>query len=222
MELRQVWVWYVNISQTYLYITYDKLEVNNNNHGNGAKFKRLCVTNLTYTNIGVLGCNAFWSCKYKTPTFRRNILSPSSGLKSRRCGQYVSRKRWYQPTSPHGVTTEMANIHTYTNVRTSDLKFNVHRTLQAYYVITFFPDSLILLLLQLITIILITGLMIVITLWNKFKIANNNKQVRYQVLTAASKKMTAFWNIAPCSLVDVNRRFRDAYCLHHQPRRLSS
>jgi hypothetical protein len=29
-------------------------------------------------------------------------------------------------------------------------------------------------------------------------------------------KMTAFWEIAPCSLVEVDRRFRGAYCLHHQ------
>jgi hypothetical protein len=38
--------------------------------------------------------------------------------------------------------------------------------------------------------------------------------VRFQVLTAASMKMTAFWNTAPCSLVEVDRRFRGAYCLH--------
>lgn len=34
------------------------------------------------------------------------------------------------------------------------------------------------------------------------------------VLTAASIKMTDFWNIVPCSLVG-DRRFRDAYCVHH-------
>jgi hypothetical protein len=28
-------------------------------------------------------------------------------------------------------------------------------------------------------------------------------------------KMTAFWDVAPCCLVDVDRRFRGAYCLHH-------
>jgi hypothetical protein len=27
--------------------------------------------------------------------------------------------------------------------------------------------------------------------------------------------MTAFWNMAPCSLLEVVRRFRDAYCFHH-------
>jgi len=31
-----------------------------------------------------------------------------------------------------------------------------------------------------------------------------------------SMKMTAFWDIAPRSLVEVDRRFRDAQCLHHQ------
>jgi hypothetical protein len=39
---------------------------------------------------------------------------------------------------------------------------------------------------------------------------------RVQVLTAASRTMTAFWNIVPCSLVEVDRRFRGAYCFHHQ------
>jgi hypothetical protein len=28
--------------------------------------------------------------------------------------------------------------------------------------------------------------------------------------------MTVFWDIAPCCLVEVYRRFRGAYCLHHQ------
>jgi hypothetical protein len=29
-------------------------------------------------------------------------------------------------------------------------------------------------------------------------------------------KMTAFWDIAPCSLAEVDRCFRGVYCLHHQ------
>jgi hypothetical protein len=29
-------------------------------------------------------------------------------------------------------------------------------------------------------------------------------------------KMTGVWDIAPCSLVEVDRRFRGAYCLHHR------
>jgi hypothetical protein len=28
--------------------------------------------------------------------------------------------------------------------------------------------------------------------------------------------MAVFWVAAPCSLVEVHRRFRHAYCLHHQ------
>jgi hypothetical protein len=39
--------------------------------------------------------------------------------------------------------------------------------------------------------------------------------VRFQLLTAASMKMTVFWDISPYSLVEVDRRFRDVYCLHH-------
>jgi hypothetical protein len=40
--------------------------------------------------------------------------------------------------------------------------------------------------------------------------------VRFQVLTAASMKMTAFWDIKPSCLVEIYRRFGRAYCLHHQ------
>jgi hypothetical protein len=40
--------------------------------------------------------------------------------------------------------------------------------------------------------------------------------MRFPVLTAASMKIRAFLDIAQCSLVGVNRRFRGAYCLHHQ------
>jgi hypothetical protein len=29
-------------------------------------------------------------------------------------------------------------------------------------------------------------------------------------------KMTVFWDAAPCNLVDIGRRYRIAYCLHHQ------
>jgi hypothetical protein len=40
------------------------------------------------------------------------------------------------------------------------------------------------------------------------------RDVTFQVLTAASMKMTAFWDVAPRSLVEVDRRLRGAYCLH--------
>jgi hypothetical protein len=30
-----------------------------------------------------------------------------------------------------------------------------------------------------------------------------------------SMKMAVFWDVAPCGLVDIDRRFRGAYCLHH-------
>jgi hypothetical protein len=39
---------------------------------------------------------------------------------------------------------------------------------------------------------------------------------RYQVLTAASMKFRVFWDVAPCSHVEVDRRFRGAYCLQRQ------
>jgi hypothetical protein len=39
--------------------------------------------------------------------------------------------------------------------------------------------------------------------------------VRFQVLTVASMKFRFFRDIAPCSHVEVDRRFGGAYCLHH-------
>jgi hypothetical protein len=42
--------------------------------------------------------------------------------------------------------------------------------------------------------------------------------VRFQVLTAASVKLTVLWDMAPSSLIEADRRFRSAYCLHHQHR----
>jgi hypothetical protein len=40
--------------------------------------------------------------------------------------------------------------------------------------------------------------------------------MKFQVLTAASMKMAALWNVAPCSPMEVDRCFRGANCLHHQ------
>jgi hypothetical protein len=37
--------------------------------------------------------------------------------------------------------------------------------------------------------------------------------VKFQVLTAASVKIAVFWIVAPCSLVEVCRRFRGVCCL---------
>jgi hypothetical protein len=40
--------------------------------------------------------------------------------------------------------------------------------------------------------------------------------MRFQVLTAASMKMTVFWDVTPCCLVETDRRFRGSFCLRHQ------
>jgi hypothetical protein len=37
----------------------------------------------------------------------------------------------------------------------------------------------------------------------------------FQVLTATNMKMIVIWDVAPCSLVETDRRFRGAYGLHH-------
>jgi hypothetical protein len=39
--------------------------------------------------------------------------------------------------------------------------------------------------------------------------------VRFRFLAASGMKMKVFWNIVPCSLVGVDRRFRGAYYLLH-------
>jgi hypothetical protein len=38
-----------------------------------------------------------------------------------------------------------------------------------------------------------------------------DSSVRFEFLTAASMKMTAFWRLVPCSLVKVYRRFSAVY-----------
>jgi hypothetical protein len=40
--------------------------------------------------------------------------------------------------------------------------------------------------------------------------------MRFQVLTATSMKTSVLWDISPCTLVGIDRRFRGAYCLHNQ------
>jgi hypothetical protein len=42
------------------------------------------------------------------------------------------------------------------------------------------------------------------------------REMRFQVLTAASMKMAVFWVVVPCRLVGVYRRFIGSCCLHHQ------
>jgi hypothetical protein len=41
--------------------------------------------------------------------------------------------------------------------------------------------------------------------------------VRFQVLMAANMKIRAFWDIAPCSLVVVDRSFTRVYSFHNRP-----
>jgi hypothetical protein len=39
--------------------------------------------------------------------------------------------------------------------------------------------------------------------------------VRFQVLMVASMKFRVFWDVLPCSQVDVDQCFKGVYCLHH-------
>jgi hypothetical protein len=44
----------------------------------------------------------------------------------------------------------------------------------------------------------------------------NIPQVHHTTWNAVTTlKMTVFWDISPCSLVEVHQHFRGAYCLHH-------
>jgi hypothetical protein len=47
-------------------------------------------------------------------------------------------------------------------------------------------------------------------------------KVGFEVLTAVGTKIAVFWVVAPCSLVEVNQRFRVPCCLHHQGDEYSS
>jgi hypothetical protein len=40
--------------------------------------------------------------------------------------------------------------------------------------------------------------------------------VWFQVLMAVSMRMTVLWDVVPCSLIEIDQRFRGTYCLHHQ------
>jgi hypothetical protein len=45
---------------------------------------------------------------------------------------------------------------------------------------------------------------------------NKNIYMRFQVPTVASMKFRVFWDVLPCSQIDVDQCFRGACCLHHQ------
>jgi hypothetical protein len=51
---------------------------------------------------------------------------------------------------------------------------------------------------------------------NKFPKNCNRQLGNLRKICNMRKKIRALWNIAPCSLVGVDRRFRRACCLHHQ------
>jgi hypothetical protein len=49
---------------------------------------------------------------------------------------------------------------------------------------------------------------------------NNNKEKQTQQKQRKlqqQQKMAVFWDIGPCSLVEIDRHFRDVYYLHHCP-----
>jgi hypothetical protein len=54
-------------------------------------------------------------------------------------------------------------------------------------------------------------------LWPSLVLTEEHRmRARLHVLTAASMRTTVFWDIAPCSLVEMSRRFRGVYYLNFQ------
>jgi hypothetical protein len=51
--------------------------------------------------------------------------------------------------------------------------------------------------------------------WYTKRRKGNSEQVKFQVLTVASVKMTTLWNIVLYSLAEIYRRFRGTYRLHN-------
>jgi hypothetical protein len=52
-------------------------------------------------------------------------------------------------------------------------------------------------------------------------VVNKNCIVGIEILTAVVMKSTIFWDITPCSPLEVNRRFGGTYRFHLQGRRIS-
>jgi hypothetical protein len=89
---------------------------------------RVSVDMIGLVDVDLLGCNAVWTCRWIT--FRSNILPLS--LQPWRWRQCVAPKRWYLPTSPHGVTThKTGHFH-----RRDDLKSHVTGLLVADFAFT--------------------------------------------------------------------------------------
>jgi hypothetical protein len=48
-------------------------------------------------------------------------------------------------------------------------------------------------------------------LYGALFLENSIQFVRFEVFMATSMKMAVFWDVVPCSLVDIDQRFRGAY-----------
>jgi hypothetical protein len=49
----------------------------------------------------------------------------------------------------------------------------------------------------------------------KETLKKNERKARETERKKENIKMTVFWDVAQCSLVETDRRFGGAYCLHH-------
>jgi hypothetical protein len=54
-------------------------------------------------------------------------------------------------------------------------------------------------------------------LQHEFRIKSGKMRITPDILQTPTRlKMTVFWDVVSCRLVEIDRRFRGAYCLHHQ------
>jgi hypothetical protein len=83
-----------------------------------------------YVEIGLLGCsNAVSRCQIFVEIYCHHLQPwrwrqiPSVPIFKAEVGDsmFLRKKRWYLPTSPHGVTTQEANIDVFTAVKTLNL-----------------------------------------------------------------------------------------------------
>jgi hypothetical protein len=121
---------------------------------------------------------------------------------------------WHQRSS--GVTSRNNKIHLTSSLRRNNIEYF---TTRCYYKIKQHYIIKVYYYLNKIKISLNCSKLPMLKLLIRLEISGKKmfNDVRFQVLTAASMKMTAFWYMAPCSVIKADRRFRGAYSLHHRP-----
>jgi hypothetical protein len=53
-------------------------------------------------------------------------------------------------------------------------------------------------------------------MWKHQQAACQEQREKSKTVNTHSHEVRVFWDVAPCSHTEVDRRYRGAYCLHHQ------